>query len=106
MRRESGPTCWGEGVGRLGFAVDEAFFHRDVLGVFEFAEVGAEVAVGFAEEVAEFGEGQRVGCGEQGAGAQPRAVLEQLVEALRSGGDAGELRGEVGLGGAHKSIGG
>ena len=76
----------GEGIPGDGFAVEEFFFDGEVAGVLEFAELGAEVAVGFLEEFAEAGEGHGVDGGEEYEGAQAGAVLEEGIELVEVGG--------------------
>jgi len=53
----------------------------DIAGVFEFMEVGAEVAVGFLEQIEEAGEGECVGGGKEDAGAKAGAVFEEGIKA-------------------------
>src|SRR5438067_1829077 len=61
-------------------AVDEFLADREVPGVFELAQVCAEIAVGFIQQRLEPREAERIGAAQQDARAQPAAVLKQRVE--------------------------
>ena len=96
MAFEGALAFGGQGIPGDRFPVLKLLSGGQVTGVLELAELGAEIAIGFAEQLAQTREAERVGGAEQDQGAQPRAVLEQTIEAIEAG--RGFLKMEVVVG--------
>lgn len=63
------------------FAVDELLARVEVTGLFQLAELGAEIAVGFVEQLPESTEGEPSVPRQEHGGGHARPVLQEWIEA-------------------------
>src|SRR5687767_119815 len=89
MSPQRGLALRRERIPRHRLALGELFLDRQISRLLELAQLRTQVAVGFAEQLAQAREAQGLGRAEQHQRPEPRAVLEQWVQLLEPG--IGEL---------------
>ena len=83
----------GEAIFGAGDAAFEKFYAGDVLGLFEFAGVDTEIAVGGFEDALEVVEAKGIVGGEGADDAEADALVNEAVELGEFGGAGGCARG-------------